>query len=226
MNRLRNGFVAVVVLMGFAVSSGMAQTTVAASATGVFRHSTSANGTTQNPSNAAGFLLEVRHIWNPLMGIEATYSFHKADEDYSKQVQVPVPGLTESITAKVPANAHEVTADWVASFSLANLKPFALAGYGLLLDVPTTGNVTATTTTCGNVSTNCSQSTGSIPTQTQAKGVFVYGAGVDVTLLPHIGLRLQYRGNVYKAADLAKEFTSTDKFTQDAEPMAGVFIRF
>lgn len=232
MNRLRMGFVAVVVLVGLAVLPGIAQTTVAGSVYGAFRSSTSANGTTQSPSNAAGGLIEVRHIWNPLMGIEATYSFNKADEDYSQYIATPpcpsaVCGGPTTITAKVPANAHEVTADWVVSLPLGNLKPFALAGYGLLLDVPTTGNVTATTTQCPAVGLGpCFTSTGSIPTQTQAKGVFVYGAGVDWTVLPHIGLRFQYRGNVYKAADLAKEFQSTDKFTQDAEPMAGIFIRF
>ena len=201
MNRLRMGIWALAVL-GFAVLPGMAQTTVAGSVYGAFRSSTSANGTTQSPSNAAGALIEVRHIWNPLMGIEATYSFNKADEDYSHYIATPpcpsaVCGGPTTITAKVPANAHEVTADWVVSLPLGSLKPFALAGYGLLLDVPTTGNVTATTTTCGSVSTNCSQSTGSIATQTQAKGVFVYGAGVDWPLMPHTGQRLQYWGNAY-----------------------------
>ena len=65
-----------------------------------------------------------------------------------------------------------------------------------------------------------------MPTQTQTKGVFQYGAGLDWTVLPHIGLRFQYRGNVYKAANLTKVFTSTDKFTQTAEPVVGVFFRF
>lgn len=226
MNPLRKGLVAVV-LLGLGASVGMAQTTVAASVYGAFRSSTSANTTTQSPSNAAGFLLEVRHIWNPLMGIEATYSYNRADEDYTRQVLVPGPGPTDTVTASIPANAHEVTGDWVVSLPLGNLRPFALAGYGLLLDVPTAGSVTATTTICpaGGLGP-CSTSTNSVATRTETKGVFQYGAGLDWTLLPHIGLRFQYRGNVYKAADLSSAFTSTDKFTQDAEPMAGVFIRF
>ena len=224
MNPLRKGLVAVV-LLGLGASVGMAQTTVAASVYGVFRSSTSANTTTQSPSNAAGFLLEVRHIWNPLLGLEISYSYHRADEDYTKLLLVP--GPTDTVAASIPTNAHEIAADWVGSFRLANLRPFVLVGGGWLLDVPAAGNVTATTTLCSTVgAAACTTSTGSIPTRTQTEDVFQYGAGVDWMVLPHIGLRFQYRGNVYKAASLSEEFTSTDKFTQDAEPVAGVFFQF
>lgn len=243
MNLLRKGLVAVV-LLGLGVSVGRAQTTVAGSVYGAFRSSAKAgnissltvagSSTMERPSDAAGVLLEVRHIWNPLMGVEATYSYSRANEAYSSTVAEPpcstagvVPcGLDVYTSASVPANAHEVTADWVVSLPLGNLKPFALVGGGLLFHIPASGSATATTTSCAETHALCSLTTGMIPTRTETKGVFQYGAGLDWTLLPHIGLRFQYRGNVYKAADLSSAFTSTDKFTQDAEPMAGVFIRF
>ena len=95
--------------------------------------------------------------------------------------------------------------DWVASVKIANLRPFALAGGGLLFHLPSSGQASSATAT---------------------KPVFVYGAGLDWGLLPHIGLRLQYRGNLYKAPDLTRLFTSTGAFTQTAEPMAGVYLRF
>lgn len=185
----------------FIVSLGghlaQAQTDIAGSVYGAFSQSTSGNTTSQSPSNQAGVLLELRHISNPLVGYEVTYAYNRANERYQL--------LNTPTLQSVKANAHEVTADWVVSLKMLNLRPFALAGAGLLFVDPASGQSNTTSDT---------------------KGVFVYGAGVDWTVLPHIGVRLQYRGNLYKAPDLAKAFSSTDRFTHTAEPMAGVFFRF
>jgi opacity protein-like surface antigen len=119
----------------------------------------------------------------------------------------------------ISANAHEVTGDYIASLKLkpTSFRPFALVGEGLLLNVPSSGQ-----TYCSPLITACT----TVPTSNTTKPVFVYGGGVDWTLLPHIGLRLQYRGNLYKAPDLTKLFTSTNTFTHTAEPMIGAFFRF
>jgi hypothetical protein len=116
-----------------------------------------------------------------------------------------------------------VTGDWVVSLKAANLRPFALAGGGLLLNMPSGGTVT--TTTCGTVNPLCSQTTTVAATSTSAAGVFVYGAGLDWELLPHLGLRLQYRGNLYKAPAIANAFSSTNAFTHTAEPVIGIYFR-
>jgi opacity protein-like surface antigen len=183
-----------------------AQTDVALSIYGAFNGTTTANGVTQSPSNAAGGLLEVRHISHPWLGYEGTYSFNRANQTY-RYTSPPscLAGSTEPCGLQaVSANAHELTGDWIASVKVANLRPFALAGGGLIFDVPSSGQSTSTT----------------------SKPVFVYGAGLDWGLLPHIGLRFQYRGNLYKAPDLTSLFTSTDKFTHTAEPMIGAYLRF
>ncbi len=99
-------------------------------------------------------------------------------------------------------------------------------GVGALFDVPISGTVTTTVEVCGTINPLCEQTTGSAATSTQTKAVFVYGAGLDWPLIPHIGLRFQYRGNVYKAANLTSAFQSTDSFTHSAEPMAGAYFRF
>ncbi len=52
---------------------------------------------------------------------------------------------------------------------------------------------------------------------------FVYGAGLDWTLHPHLGLRFQYRGNLYEPAHLTDAFTSTNALTQAAEPVVAPF---
>ena len=200
-----------------------AQTDIAASLYGAFNQSTSGNGTEQSPANSAGGLIEVRHIHNPLVGYEATYSYNRANQGLSNGL-IACPGLSCTVsTAAISANAHEVTGDWVISFKAGSFRPFALAGGGLLLNVPSGGTVT-TTTYCP-VCALSAQTTSPAATSTSTKGVFVYGAGVDWALLPHIGLRLQYRGNLYQASSLTNAFSSTNAFTRTAEPMIGVYFR-
>ena len=192
-----------------------AQTDVAASLYGAFSGATSSNGVKESPSNAAGGLIELRHIANPILGFEGTYSFNRANQTYGCSVCVVPEGGSPAVCTSsgcpvpppplpVHANAHEITADWVPSLKFANLRPFGVLGVGLLLDVPASGQSN---------------------TSTAAEAVYVYGAGLDWGLLPHFGLRFQYRGNLYKSPDLSKLYTSADAFTQTAEPMVGVYFR-
>jgi len=44
--------------------------------------------------------------------------------------------------------------------------------------------------------------------------------------LPHIGLRLQYRGNIYSAPNVTTFFSSTGTFKHTAEPMIGADFKF
>jgi opacity protein-like surface antigen len=195
------------VLLCSAVAS--AQTSVAASVYGAFSGTTTGNGVAQSPANSAGGLFELRHIDNPILGFEGTYSFNRANQTYTPvgaiaQICTPsgCPGPQSPVT--VPANAHEITADWIPSLHIANFRPFGVLGVGLLLDVPSGGPSNTSTTT---------------------KAVYVYGAGLDWGVLPHIGLRFQYRGNLYKSPDLTTLYTSTNAFTHTAEPMIGVYFR-
>ena len=59
-----------------------AQTDVALSLYGAFHGTTNANGTIQSPANAAGGIIELRHISNPLVGYEATYSYNRDNQTY------------------------------------------------------------------------------------------------------------------------------------------------
>ena len=183
---------------------GAAQTSVAASLYGAFSESSHGNDTIQSPSNAAGALFEVRHISNPLVGFEGTYSINRANQVYRFANPVPC-NPVGCQPAAVSANAHEVTGDWVASVKISNLRPFGLAGVGLLFNEPSGGQAN---------------------TQSQTKPVFIYGAGLDWGVLPHLGLRFQYRGNVYRAPNLTKLFSSVNSFTHTSEPMIGAYFRF
>lgn len=187
-------------LMFFSTVPVIAQTDVAASIYGAFSGTASGNGVQESPSNSAGGLLELRHIHNPLIGYEATYSFNRANQVYG-----PDQFCSLCTPAAVKANAHEITGDWVVSLHAASFRPFALAGLGVLLNQPSSGQANTTTST---------------------QAVYVYGAGLDWGLLPHLGLRFQYRGNLYKAPDLTRLYTSTKAFTHTAEPMIGAYFRF
>ncbi|MGD1108586.1 MAG: outer membrane beta-barrel protein [Terracidiphilus sp.] len=204
-----------------------AQTSVALGLYGAFNGATSGDGTEQSPANQAGGLVEFRQIRNPLVGYEATYSYNRANQGYSLTPTVscgiPCEIGTTAISGSIPSNAHEITGDWVVSFRTANLRPFALAGGGLLLNVPSGGTVT--TETCSLLNPLCTQSTTTAATSTSTEGVVVYGAGMDWELLPHLGLRLQYRGNLDKAPAVANAFSSTNSFTHTAEPVIGVYFR-
>lgn len=181
----------------------LSKTDVAVSIYGTYTEKTTGDGIIQSPSNAAGGIVEVRHISNPLVGYEGTYSFNRANQVYSSTAPCGLPCGTISAQS-VSADAHEVTGDWVASLKILSVRPFALAGGGILFNQPVGGQATTTSST---------------------KGVFVYGGGLDWGLLPHLGLRLQYRGNLYKAPDLTKVFGSSGAFTHTAEPMIGVYLR-
>lgn len=186
-----------------------AQTDVAASLYGAFSGTTTGNGTQQSPSNSAGALVELRHISNPILGFEATYSFNRATQTYITDQYPPGACPTSGcvptqITVKVPANAHELTVDYIPSVKLANFRPFGVLGAGVLLNVPSSGTIDSTT---------------------QTKAVYVYGAGLDWGFLPHIGLRAQFRGNLYQAPDLTTLYGSTKSFTHTSEPMLGLYFR-
>ena len=213
---MRRGWGLLVLCAAVFVGVARAQTDVSASVYGAFSGKTDGNGVTQSPSNAAGALFEVRHIKNPLVGFEATYAFNRANQSYTSDSAVscglPCGNISTFASTHIPANAHEVTADWVASFGVLNLRPFVLAGGGLLLNVPSAGESTG-----GNTTTS---------TQTQTKGTLVYGGGLDYGVLPHLGLRFQYRGNVYKATQLSTVFSSSGQFVHTAEPMIGAYFKF
>ena len=189
-------------LAALVCTAARAQTDVGLSLYGAFSGTETANGVQESPSNSAGGLFELRHIANPLIGFEATYSYNRANQVYSSPCTVA--GCAAPTPAPVSTNAHEITGDWVPSIQIANLRPFGVLGVGLLLNEPTSSQSNATSS---------------------KEAVYVYGAGLDWGLLPHIGLRLQYRGNLYKAPNVSKLYASSGAFTHTAEPMIGVYFR-
>lgn len=123
-----------VVLLATGSAALWAQTDMAVSAYGAFNGSTSKDGTIEIPSDQAGFLVEARHIRNPLVGYEFTYAYNRANEGYVSSANPPCPVDATTVCgpektwASVPANAHEITGDWLLSLKFGAFHPFALAG--------------------------------------------------------------------------------------------------
>lgn len=199
-----------VALTGGAVAHG--QTDIAISGYGAFSGTTTGNAVEEIPSNAGGGMVELRHIFNRFTGFEATYALNRANQVYNApgycSLCVPIP---------VSANAHEITGDWVFSSRGTKLRPFALVGVGVLYFQPLVSI----------------QYNRSAPTESSTTAVYVYGAGVDWGILSRLGLRLQYRGNLYNAPDLTLVYGTGSGpghngtvFAHTAEPAVGVYYRF
>ena len=136
------GFLFLIGLSMMGATVARAQTDVALSLYGAFSGRTNGNGTIESPANSAGGIVELRHISNPLVGYEATYSYNRGNETYKPDCS----GSTcTALTAQtVKAAAHEVTAHRLVSVHAANLRPFVLGGAGLLFHQPSTDQPTRT----------------------------------------------------------------------------------
>jgi opacity protein-like surface antigen len=58
--------------------------------------------------------------------------------------------------------------------------------------------------------------------QRQVTGAFAYDGGADFPLLPHVALRAEYRGLVYRAPNFGLSTLTTNTMTHTAEPSAGI----
>lgn len=180
----------------------VAETDAAVSFYRTFTSSTSGHNTAQTPSNSMGGMFELRHIQSPWIGYEIAYGVNPADQSYK-----PDPGNCGFLCGNQPetisAMAHQVSIDWVPSFKYGNIDPFAIGGVGFYINVPSAalGNL-------GDV----------------VRPMFVYGGGLDWNFLSHAGLRIQYRGNLYKAPNLDNNYNATGAYTQTGEPMVGVYF--
>src|SRR5262249_729435 len=105
---------------------------------------------------------------------------------------------------------HEVTGAYVFDFDRhGRFDPFVLGGGGALIFSPVSGAF------------------GTIPgPDTEAKGAFLYGGGINYRLVKGLGLRLQYRGLIYKTPDFGLTGLGSNSWTHAAEPTVGLTFRF
>lgn len=165
---------------------------------------TTGNGVQQTPSNAPGGMFELRHIQRPLIGYEVTFGYNNADAKL-----VPTKTNCGYMCNNPPQNlaskGYLVGLDWVVSKKYGPLRPFALSGLGFFIDEP---------------------SNTLYPINDVVRIAYTYGGGVDWSLTRHLGLRAQFRGNLYSAPNLSVMYSSTGKSTHMNQPMGGIFYTF
>jgi hypothetical protein len=164
-------------------------------------NSTSGNTTQQTTTNAAGGMLEARYIDRPLVGFELTYAYNPANQTIGPGSDC-VYDCNYAVTP-LKAKANEVGLDWVFSRKFGAIRPFAVAGLGFFITAPDKS---------------------AYEVNTVVRPAFIGGGGVDWSFLPHLGLRAQFRDNVYKAPDLSPFFPPTGVYTQTKEPMGGIYF--
>lgn len=191
----------------FLISTAFAQESrsdFALSGIGVFPRQTTGNGIQQDPSNSGGFLLSYRYAFQSHSSLEVNYSYSRDTQYYT------IVGTTAGPFAAQQANVHEFTGAYVLDAGRSRrVDPFVLAGIGALVFNPITNSTNAT-----------------FGSTTQTTAAFLYGFGLNYRLVHGLGLRLQYRGLIYKAPDFGVSEISTNSWTHSAEPAIGLTFRF
>lgn len=192
---------AVVILLALGATGQESRSEISLQGTGFFTQDTSGQGVSRTTTDTGGFLVGYRYHFNRWLSGEANYGYDRDTQRY----------FSTAGFSRVQADVHTATADVVISlpFAIARLNPYVLGGGGSLLFHPT-----------GNAGGFVSGA------DTQAKGAFVYGGGVNYALTKHFSLRAEYRGYVYKDPDFGIRAINTDSWTHTAQPSAGIVFRF
>ena len=190
-----------VFLSTFGAAAQESRSEVSLQGTGFFTQDTNGQGISRTTTNTGGFLVGYRYHINRWLAAEANYGYDRDTQKY----------FSTGGLSRVQSDVDTATAAAVISlpFRISRLNPYVLGGGGSLVFHPT-----------GNAGGFLSGA------DTQAKGAFLYGGGVDYTLTRHWSVRAEYRGYIYKDADFGVRALNTDSWTHTAQPSAGVVFRF
>lgn len=162
---------------------------------GIFPKQTSKGALTSKPTSSGGVMAGVRVNLNNRLAVEGDYDYLRNSERF----------FTSSGLTRIPMNLHAVTVTGIVRLpTFRNIRPFALAGGGLMVFDPRER----------------------FGTSSQERGTFVYGGGFDVPVVRRVALRAQYRGFLYKAPDFDTSALKIDKFSHAAVPSAGLVFTF
>lgn len=197
----------------------------------------SGNAIIQQQTDAGGVAVGYRFHLNSSSALEGRYGFSRNSDKYT------IAGAVSSI----PSYFSEISGSYVYTFSrLQHIRPFLEGGGGAVLFVP--GNYsTPTSATTTGASTGTSggilagyalpafqadavpgpvYSGSSVGVGTQARGMFLYGVGLDIPASSHFSFRTEFRGLGYEAPDFKLNALHTNAFAFTYEPSLGVAYRF
>jgi opacity protein-like surface antigen len=196
-----------VVILALACATASAQDRLDLSVSGAAVFSKSVTGTssglTLSPADSGAVFGTVRYHFNHLHAVELNIG-HTVDS----QVFERPPD-----TFKVRTSMTEFSGAYVLTpFQGKRLQPFLFAGAGALRWYPENQSINGNSSFFG--------------AYTQTSLAFLYGGGADYRLWRRIGLRMQYRGLIFRAPD----FTVSDLFISAkghmAEPSVGIVVKF
>ena len=198
MHRTIIGFSAVVLLLTLsAVGQEYPRVQIGLQGNGFFTKSSTQENVRQTSSESGGFLVDFRYGLSRWVSADVAWGRNRITNRYS------TPG-SSSIQTTVN--------QFIGGFAFhlpdtSKLSPYLLAEGGALLFTPTDSGAPAGATR-------------------QASGAFAYGAGVDIAIVRHIGLRAEYRGLVYNTPEFNINGLTGSSVTHTAEPSAGVVFSF
>jgi opacity protein-like surface antigen len=155
------------------------------------------------PSNEAtksgGLLVGYSYQFSRWFGAEANYGYTRNTQNF----------VTLGGPSSIQANFHEVTGALVAHIpvNVRSVRPYVLGGGGALVFDPTEKFIVS-------------------GADRQTRGTFVYGGGANFDITKNFGIRAEYRGLIYKVPDFGLDSLNLDKFTHQAQPSVGFFLRF
>jgi opacity protein-like surface antigen len=192
----------IIFLLTLAATAQENRSEISLQGTGFFTQGTSGNGSAYSATETGGFLGTYRYHLNHWISAEGAYGYEANSQKY----------LLSSSAFRIQAGIHQMTGSLVfnlPSRASSRLNPYFLAGGGALLFEPT-----------GNQFNTLSAA------QSQAKGVFVYGVGVNYAIRKGISLRAEYRGLVYGTPDFGFGALNTNSVMHTAVPSLGLTFRF
>jgi opacity protein-like surface antigen len=190
-----------IILLSLSATAQENRSEISVQGTGFFTQDTNGQGISRTTTETGGFLVGYRYHFNRWLSGEANYGYNRDTQRYFSAGGFSI----------VQSDVHTATADVVVGlpFRIARLNPYVLGGGGSLVFHPT-----------GNPGGFVSGA------DTQAKGTFLYGVGVNYALTRHLSLLAEYRGYVYKDVDFGVRALNTDSWTHTAQPSAGIAFRF
>jgi outer membrane immunogenic protein len=192
----------VLFLVTLAATAQESRQEISVQGTGFFTQSSSGNGTAYSATQTGGLLSTYRYHWKHWASVEAAYGYDINSQKYGLssgtfRIQSGIQQMTGSLVFNLPSRAK------------SRINPYIVAGGGALLFDPT-GNEFNTLAGAA----------------TDAKGVFVYGAGVNYAMSKRLSLRMEYRGYVYGTPDFGFSVLDTNSITHTAVPSVGLTFRF
>jgi opacity protein-like surface antigen len=173
------------------------------SGAGVITRQSTGHGIILDPTNSAAPLVSFRLRFSARNSILVNYSL-----THDSQIYTLGPHFD-----RVQSTVSEFSAAYVFNpVQIGKFEPFLLAGAGRLSFNP------------GNTFID----TFEVPVAAVKQNAlaYLYGAGVDYRVRPHIAVRLQYRGLIYRVPDFKNPGLFTGALGQMAEPSIGIVFRF